>query len=64
MGMLRILRKIPDHPNSRTIIHCCDGVGMSGTMIACKISLKILLEGKNLDVSSLLTSEAKNSKKF
>ncbi|KHN87936.1 Receptor-type tyrosine-protein phosphatase T [Toxocara canis] len=49
MGMLRILRQVRDLPNSTAIVHCSAGVGRTGTMVACEICLKILLEGKDLN---------------
>ncbi|KAK6104032.1 Protein-tyrosine phosphatase family protein [Brugia pahangi] len=54
MGMLRILRQIRDQPRSTAIIHCSAGVGRSGTIIACEICLKILLEGKDLNVLDVI----------
>uniref|UniRef100_A0A915AN35 Tyrosine-protein phosphatase non-receptor type 9 n=1 Tax=Parascaris univalens TaxID=6257 RepID=A0A915AN35_PARUN len=48
MGMLRILRQVRDFPNTTAIVHCSAGVGRTGTMVACEICLKILLEGKEL----------------
>ncbi|VDM44745.1 unnamed protein product [Toxocara canis] len=50
MGMLRILRQIRDQPHTKAIIHCSAGVGRTGTMIACEICLRTLLEGKELNV--------------
>ncbi|EJW76409.1 protein-tyrosine phosphatase containing protein [Wuchereria bancrofti] len=52
--MLRILRQIRDQPRSTAIIHCSAGVGRSGTIIACEICLKILLEGKDLNVLDVI----------
>ncbi|VDK33387.1 unnamed protein product [Anisakis simplex] len=52
MGMLSILRQVRDLPNSTAIVHCSAGVGRTGTMVACEICLKILLEGKDLNVGS------------
>uniref|UniRef100_F1LA92 Tyrosine-protein phosphatase non-receptor type 9 n=1 Tax=Ascaris suum TaxID=6253 RepID=F1LA92_ASCSU len=54
MGMLRILRQIRDHPHTTAIIHCSAGVGRTGTMVACEICLKILLEGKELNVTDVV----------
>lgn len=48
--MLRILRQVRDFPNTTAIVHCSAGVGRTGTMVACEICLKILLEGKELSV--------------
>ncbi|CAG9531589.1 unnamed protein product [Cercopithifilaria johnstoni] len=54
MGMLRILRQIRDQPHSTAIIHCSAGVGRTGTIVACEICLKILLEGKDLNVLEVI----------
>ncbi|VDK85010.1 unnamed protein product [Litomosoides sigmodontis] len=54
MGMLRILRQIRDQPYSTAIIHCSAGIGRTGTIVACEICLKILLEGKDLNVLDVI----------
>ncbi|VDN04040.1 unnamed protein product [Thelazia callipaeda] len=54
MGMLRILRQIRDQPRSTAIIHCSAGVGRTGTIVACEICLRILLEGKHLNVLDVI----------
>lgn len=52
--MLRILRQIRDQPQSTAIIHCSAGIGRTGTIVACEICLKILLEGKDLNVRAIV----------
>uniref|UniRef100_F1L8J6 Tyrosine-protein phosphatase non-receptor type 9 n=3 Tax=Ascaris suum TaxID=6253 RepID=F1L8J6_ASCSU len=54
MGMLRILRQVRDCPNTTAIVHCSAGIGRTGTIVACEICLKILLEGKNLNVLDVI----------
>ncbi|KAI6188484.1 hypothetical protein M3Y98_00360000 [Aphelenchoides besseyi] len=51
MGMLRILKHIRDTKDSTAIVHCSAGVGRTGTIMACEICLRVLLEGKELNVS-------------
>ncbi|KAI6225087.1 Receptor-type tyrosine-protein phosphatase T [Aphelenchoides fujianensis] len=50
MGMLRILKHIRDVKDSTAVVHCSAGVGRTGTIMACEICLRILLEGKELNV--------------
>lgn len=58
MGMLRILRQIRDERLSTAIIHCSAGIGRTGTIVACEICLKILLEGKDLNVRFTVFSDS------
>ncbi|KAI6227349.1 hypothetical protein M3Y99_01257000 [Aphelenchoides fujianensis] len=54
MGMLRILKHIRDVKDSTAVIHCSAGVGRTGTIMACEICLRILLEGKELNVPEVV----------
>jgi len=54
MGMLRILKAIRDQPNTTALIHCSAGVGRTGTLMACEICLRIMLEGKELSVPDVV----------
>ncbi|KAI6207220.1 hypothetical protein M3Y99_01861400 [Aphelenchoides fujianensis] len=57
MGMLRILKHIRDVKDSTAVIHCSAGVGRTGTIMACEICLRILLEGKELNRAGSIQTE-------
>jgi len=54
MGMLRIMKTIRDSKDSTAVIHCSAGIGRTGTVMACEICLRILLDGKELNVPEVV----------
>jgi protein tyrosine phosphatase len=54
LGMLRIMKFIRANKHSTAVIHCSAGIGRTGTVMACEICLRIMLEGKELNVPEVV----------